>query len=146
MATLLLFDEYIKYQLDGTVDLDTHTFKAVLSNTAPVATTGTVLADITQIANGNGYTTGGVTLTSVTLAESGAGTGIWVWTCADFSWTASGGSIATFQYVVIYDDTPSSPADPLVGYLDYGSALVITSGNSFTVDVGASGVIRYQEA
>ena len=146
MATFTLFDEYIKYQLDGTIDLDTHAFKAVLSNVAPVATTGTVLTDITQIAAGNGYTTGGVALASVTLAETGAGTGIWQWTAADFSWTASGGSIAAFQYVIIYDDTPTSPADPLVGYLDYGTSITITNGNTFTADISASGIVRYQEA
>ena len=145
MASFNKFESFVEAIAEKVHNLGADTLKVVLTNSAPVAT-NTVLANITQIANGNGYTTGGVTLTSVTLAESGAGTGIWVWTCADFSWTASGGSIATFQYVVIYDDTPSSPADPLVGYLDYGSALVITSGNSFTVDVGASGVIRYQEA
>lgn len=144
MATFTLFDEFI-FSLGGSdIDLDSNTFKAVLSNTAPNAQDNTVLADITQIANGNGYTTGGVTLTSVTWLETGAGTGIWQWTSADFSWTASGGSIGPFQYIVIYDDTSAS--DKLVGYLDYGSPLTVTNGNSFTVDVGTSGIIRAQEA
>ena len=140
MATFTLFHEFI-FSLGGSdIDLDSDTFKAVLSNVAPTAAGSTVLTDITQIANGNGYTTGGVTLSGVTWAETGAGTGIWQWTVSDFTWTASGGSIATFQYVVIYDDT--SLNHKLVGYLDYGSALDITNGNSFTVDVGASGVFR----
>lgn len=142
MATFTFFDEFKKYLGDGTIDLDSHTFKAVLSNTAPTVGTDTVLANITQIANGNGYTTGGVTLSSVTWTETGAGTAIWRWNAADFTWTASGGSIATFRYVVVYDDTPSSPADPLVGLLDYGTTLVITSGNAFTVDIGASGIFE----
>lgn len=142
MATFQVVDECGKYLGDGTIDLDTHTFKGVLSNTAPTKAGTTVLADITQIANGNGYTTGGVTLASVTWAETGAGTGIWQWTVADFSWTASGGSIATFRYIAVYDDTPTSPADPAVGYLDYGAAVDITVGNTFTVDVGATGIFR----
>lgn len=140
MPTFTLFHEFI-FNLGGSdIDLDSDTFKAVLSNSAPSAANNTVLADITQIANGNGYLTGGVTLASVTWLETGAGTGIWQWSAADFTWTASGGSIATFQYVAIYDDTSAS--DKLVGYLDYGSALNITNGNSFTVDVGASGIFR----
>jgi hypothetical protein len=142
MATFTFFDEFKKYLGDGTIDLDTHTFKAVLTNSAPTAGTNTVLADITQIANGNGYTTGGNTLGTVTWAETGGGTGIWQFTSADSVWTASGGSIATFRYVVVYDDTPTSPADPLVGYLDYGSGVTITTGNTFTVDVGANGWFR----
>lgn len=143
MAAFVFFDEAILNMLNGAIDLDSHTFKAVLSNTAPTAASDDELTDITQIANGNGYTTGGVTLASVTLLETGAGTGIWQWTVADFSWTASGGSIATFQYVVIYSDTSTN--DKLLGYFDYGGAVNITTGNTFTVDVGASGVFRAQE-
>lgn len=144
MATFTLFDEFI-FSLGGSdIDLDSDTFKAVLSNVAPNAQNNTVLADITQIANGNGYTTGGVTLAGVTWAETGAGTGIWQWTANDFSWTASGGAIAQFRYVIIYDDTSAS--DKLIGYLDYGAAVDITITNSFTVDIGASGIFRAQEA
>jgi hypothetical protein len=144
MATPTFFHEFKRYLGDGTIDLDTHAFKAVLTNTAPTAGTDTVLANITQIANGFGYTTGGVALTSVTWTESGAGTGIWIWSAADFSWTASGGSIGPFRYVVIYDDTPTSPADPLVCSIDYGSAITITDGNSFVGDIGASGIFDLQ--
>lgn len=142
MATFTFFHEFKRYLGDGTIDLDTHTHKAVLTNSAPTVGTNTVLADITQIANGNGYTTGGVTLSSVTWAETGAGTGVWRFSCADFSWTASGGSIGPFRYVVVYDDTPSSPADPLIGYWDYGTALTITDGNTFTDDIQANGIFE----
>lgn len=142
MATFSFFHEFKKYLGDGTIDLDTHTFKAALTNTAPTADTNTVIADITQIANGNGYLTGGQALTSVTWSETGAGLGVWRWNAADFTWTASGGSIGPFRYVIFYDDTPSSPADPLVGYLDYGTNLTVTDGNAFTVDIGASGLFE----
>mgnify|MGYP000175569764 CR=1 FL=1 len=85
-------------------------------------------------------TAGGATLSSVSWAETGAGTGVWRFTCADFTFTASGGSIGPLRYVVIYDDTPTSPADPLVGYIDYGSSITIPDSGSLTVDVGASGL------
>lgn len=140
MATFTFFESFVRDLGNGVIDLDTHTFKAALTNTAPDTDAHEVLASITQIANGNGYTTGGVTLASVTWAETGAGTGVWRFNCADFSWTASGGSIGPFRYVVIYDDTPTSPADPLVGLLDYGSALTLTDGNTFSADVGANGL------
>jgi len=142
MANWTFFDEFKRYLCDGTVDLDGHTFKAMLTNTAPVSATNTVKADITEISGGNGYTAGGETLTTVTWAETGAGTGIWQWDADDITWTASGGSIAAFRYIVLYDDTPSSPADPLVGYWDYGSAVTVTSGNVFTVTINASGIFR----
>lgn len=47
--------------------------------------------------------------------------------------TASGGAIADFRYVVLYNDTPTSPADPLIGYWDYGSTLTLNDGDSLTV-------------
>ena len=141
MATGVVFHEAMFNIGNGAIDLDSHTFKAVLSNTAPVQGTDDELADITQIAGTNGYTTGGVTLTSVAWLESGAGTGIWVWSSADFSWTASGGNIPDFRYVAIYSDT--STGDKLVMYFDYGGTVQITNGNSFTVDVQTNGLVRF---
>ncbi len=142
MPAFIPFHEFKRYMADGTIDLDGHTFKLMATNTAPVAADNTVKADITEISAGNGYTAGGTTLTSVTWTETGAGTGIWMWDSADVVYTASGGSIGTFRYVVIYDDTPTSPADPLVGYYDYGSAVTVTDGNTFTLQVSANGHFR----
>ena len=141
MATAVLFHEAMLNIGNGLIDLDSHSFKAVLSLTAPVQATNTLLADITQISSGNGYTTGGVALASVTYTESGAGTGIWVWACADFTWTASGGSMADFRYVTVYDDTAAG--DPLLLYIDYGATITLTSGSTFTVDVQATGLARF---
>lgn len=142
MATFVHFDEFKNHVGRGVHQLHAHTFKAVLTNSAPNAGTNTVLADITQIANGNGYTTGGVTLTTPTWTETGPGTGIWQFSANDFSWTASGGDIGPFRYVVIYNDTPTSPADPLIGYIDNGSSITVTDGNTVTVDIGANGITR----
>jgi hypothetical protein len=144
MATFTFFHNFVRDKGNGTIDLDGDTFKAVLTNVAPDEATDEVLADITQIANGDGYTTGGVTLSGVTWLETGAGTGIWRFTCADFSWTSSGAGMAAFRYVVFYSDTPTSPADPLVGMLDYGSALSVPAGSVFEVDVGANGLFEGQ--
>ncbi len=140
MATFTLFDEFKANLGNGTIDLDTHTFKWALTNTAPNGGSDDTLSDITQITAANGYSSGGTGLTSVTWSETGSGTGIWRFTAADTVFTASGGSIGPFRYAVLYDDTPTSPADPLVGYLDYGSSVTITTGNTFTIDIGSSGI------
>lgn len=142
MATLVFFHEYFNHIATGVHNLSTGSLKGMLSNTAPNAATNTVFADITEISAGNGYTATGFTLDSEAFAETGAGTGIWQLTCADEVVTASGGSIGPFRYVVFYNDTPTSPADPLIGYLDFGSSITITNGNTFTIDVGANGVLR----
>jgi hypothetical protein len=142
MATFQFFHEFKRYLADGTMDLDTHTFRWMLSNVAPNVATNTVRADITEISAGSGYTAGGQVADSVTWTETGAGTGVWRFTCADEVFTATGGDFAQARYLVLYNDTPTSPADPLVGFLDYGAAFTLTSGNTLTIDVGANGLFE----
>lgn len=134
MAMFTLFNSAAGKIGDGTIDLDTHTFKVAASNTAPVAT-NTILANITQIAAGNGYSTGGVTLTGVTYTEPSAG--VWRFDSNDFTFTASGGTMATFRYLVLYDDTAGS--DDLVGYYDHGTAVSLPDGSSYPFAVSANG-------
>ena len=105
-----------------------HVMKAMLTLVAPVAT-NTVKADLTEIAAGNGYTAGGEDSQN-TLAEA-AGTA--TVSATKIVWTASGGSMAAFRYVVLYNDTQTSPVDPLVAWWDYGSSLTLLTGETFTV-------------
>jgi hypothetical protein len=140
-----MFDDGIYNILNGAIDLDTDTFKVALSNTAPDAAADDEFGDITEISAGFGYSAGGQTVDNVSLAESGGGTGVWIWTFDDETFTASGGSIGPFRYVIIYSDT--STGDKLVGYLDYGTAITLTDGNSFSADTTAgTGVIQFAEA
>lgn len=130
MATYNKFNVYVEDLVEGVHDWDAHTFKLLLTNTAPVAT-NTVKANLTEITAGNGYTAGGGTTTITTSQASGVAKAVGT----DVTWTASGGTIGPFRYVVLYNDTPTSPADPLVAWWDYGSAITLNSGDSFTADV-----------
>ena len=136
MATFVLFDDFGEDLGKAVHDLSTEAISVILSNTAPNQTTGSVRGDITQIASGNGYSTNGQTLDSITWTETSAGSGVWRLNSADEVFTASGGSIATFRYIVV---CKNSGTFELIGYLDYGSAVDVTSGNTFTVDLGANG-------
>jgi len=109
----------------------THVLKVALSNTAP-SSANAVLADITQVANGNGYTTGGVSVGTITGAQTSGTFKLTGGT--DPVWTASGAGF-TARYAVIYNDTPTSPADPLIGWWDYGSSVTLAAGETFTVDL-----------
>jgi hypothetical protein len=142
MAQFIFFDEFGNHLGQGVHNMSTGSMKLALSNTAPTKATDTIFANITEISAGFGYTATGVTLDTETWAETGAGTGIWQFGAADEVITASGGSIGPFRYPVVYNDTPTSPADPLIGYLDYGSSITVTTGNTFTFDVGANGIFR----
>ncbi len=138
MAAFNKFNQFVEYLAEKVYNLETDTLKVALTNTAPVAT-NTVFANITEISAGNGYSAGG---TQATVASSAQTTGTYKLVLNDVTFTASGGSIGPFRYVVLYDDTPTSPADPLIGYYDYGTNLTVTSGNSFVVDFdGTNGVL-----
>jgi len=113
--------------------LNTDTLKCVLTLAAPVAT-NTILSDLTQIANGNGYTTGGEDSQN-TLAEA---TGTATLTGTKIVWTSSGAGMASFRYVTLYNDTQTSPVDPLIAWWDYGSSLTLLVGETFSVKFNGS--------
>lgn len=142
MATFTFFHEVFNHLGTGVHNLSTGSMKCTLTNTAPTQATDDTYSDLTPIAETGGWVAAGVTLDSEAWAETGAGTGIWQYTAADEVITATGGNIGAFRYPVVYNDTPTSPADPLLGYLDYGSAITITDGNTFTLDIGANGIFR----
>lgn len=87
-------------------------------------------ADLAEIGAGNGYPAGGTDIQN-TLSET---TGTATVGATDVVFTASGGSIGPFRYVVLYNDTQTSPADPLVAWWDYGSELTLLDTETLTVD------------
>lgn len=133
MATFTKFQQFVEDKNHGVHDLGSDTLKVMLTLTAP-AVTDEVKADLTEIAAGNGYTTGGNTLTVSSSAQT---SGTYKLVLADSVFTATGGSIADFRYAVVYNDTPTSPADPLIGFFDYGSTVSLPTGETFTVDFDA---------
>ena len=135
MASFNKFNQFVEDLATGVHQLQTgttHVLKIALTNVAPVAT-NTVLANITQITNGNGYATGGLTVGTLTGAQS-SGTFKLVGG-TDPVWTSSGAGMAAFRYAVLYNDTPTSPADPLIGWWDYGSSVTLAVGETFTADI-----------
>lgn len=132
--TFVLFQALGEHLAEKVSNLDTDTIKIALTNTAPSAANNSVLADITQISAGNGYSSGGFEV-AVSTSRSGATTSI---VGVDASLTASGGSIGPFRYVVLYNDTPTSPADPLIGYWDLGAEQTIVADGTFLFDFAAT--------
>ncbi len=135
MATFNKYEVFTENLSEKVHDLDLDTMKIYLSNTAPTATdTVKATGSATEISAGNGYTAGGADVTNSTSRSGGTTSVVGV----DVVWTASGGSIGPFRYVVLYNDTPTSPADPLVGWWDYGSSITLAAGETFTTDFGSS--------
>lgn len=134
MAAFNKFQQFVEDMGKGVHNLDTGTLKIMLTNTAPVAT-NSVKADLVDISAGNGYSAGGSAAASPDYEHT---TGTAKLTATDVVFTAAGGTIGPFRYAVLYNDTPTSPADPLIGWWDYGSAITLNDGETFTVDFDAS--------
>jgi hypothetical protein len=110
-----------------TPDQDAHVFKSSVTN---------------EVANGNGYTTGGVALATKTLGYT-AGTNVIKFDADDVSWAAS---TITARYAVIYDDTPATDATkPLLGYVDFGADVSTTNG-TLTITWDAAGIFTITPA
>jgi hypothetical protein len=139
MAPYVKYNAFIGNLANKVIDFlgNQDTYKAAIHTDAPVAATDATLADLTQIAGSNGYTTGG---SDIAFNSTQTGDTITA-TATDVTWTASGGNLGastTGRYISVYDDTPTSPADPLVCSYDYGSTFTIASGETLTLDFGAS--------
>lgn len=111
------------------------TFNVMLTNTAPVATNhlyGDISAN--ELANGGGYTTGGI---SSAMSDSSS-SGVEKVLATNVTWTGSGGGTGSFRYVVIYNTTPTTPLKPLVAWYDFGSSISLAAGDTFTVSFDAT--------
>ena len=134
MVTFTKFNQFVEDLAKGVHNLATGQLKVALTNTAPVAG-NSVYADLTAplaTTNLSGATPFNVTTTS---AEQTSGT--LSLALVDLTLTATG-AVGPFQYVVLYNDTPTSPADPLIGFYDYGSSISLANTETFLIDFAST--------
>lgn len=132
MATYNKINQFVEDICHGVHDLETDQLVVALTAAAnaPVAT-NSVLGDLTEVAYTN------LSTRNLTTSSSGQTSGSYTLVLDDLVITASGGSSSAFRYVVIYNDTPASPADPLICWFDHGSEITLADGETFTIDFGA---------
>lgn len=136
MATFNKLNGFVEHLSEGVHNLGSDQLVIALSNTAPASestnpnssTAACVLANVTQVAYTN------LSTRNITTSASAQTSGTYKLTLTDLVLTSSGGSTGPFRYIYIYNDTPTSPADPLVGYYDYGSALTLNDSETLTID------------
>lgn len=137
MATFTKYETFIENLMNKLIDAfgTTDTWKAVIHTDAPVVATDNAVSDLTQIGGSNGYTTGGENITYNSTRSGGTVTA----TATDVVWTATGGNLGastTGRYFSIYDDT--SAGDNLLCSYDYGATFTVATGETMTLDFGAS--------
>ncbi len=131
MVAFNKFQDFVGNVGSGLHNLDgTNTLRVYLSNVSPNAVENNVSGDIAEIAEGNGYLTGGIDVNNTYTEANGTGS------CFgdDVVWTGAGGAIAPFQYVILYDET--AILAPLIGWWDNTSTVNVADGETFTVDFG----------
>lgn len=138
------YTKLVKSLVDKLADLDSDALKVALLSAYTVGTTqddAQFVADVitggvaTEVANGNGYTTGGAALAGVTLVEAGH---VYTLDCNDVTWAASTISAVA---ALFYDSTPGAYAsDPVICFWDFGQTVSSTNG-TFTLTISASGLL-----
>lgn len=135
MATFSKFNAFVADIANKVHNLgsDTLTVALTAAANAPVAT-NSVLADLTQISYTN------LSSRVITTSSSSQSSGTYKLVLNDLVLTASG-AVATFRYVVIYNDTAAS--DQLICWYDYGSNVTMANGETFTIDFdGTNGLLQ----
>lgn len=125
MAVFQKFNNFVADMANKIHNLSSDTLMVALTTVAPVATNH-VLTDITEISYTN------CSSRVITTTSSSQIAGVYRLILADLTLTASGGSIAPFQYIVIYNNVAS--VKNLIGFFDYGAPLTLSSGQSLIID------------
>jgi hypothetical protein len=135
MAAFNKFNAFVENLAEKVHNLGSDQLKIALTNSAPSAA-NTVIADITEVTYTN------LSTRNVTTSSSSQTSGTYKLVLTDLTLTSSGGSTGPFRYVVLFNDTPTSPADPLIGWYDYGSSITLADGESLTIDFdGTNGAL-----
>lgn len=137
--TSALYGNVFNKAFNKEIDLDTDTVKvALLSNAyTPDQDAHDYWNDVSanELANGNGYTTGGATLASKVVSYTG-GTNVFAFGAANVQWTSA---TFTARYATVYVDTTVSSTSPLIMYVNFGADQSVSSG-TFTLEWNAAGL------
>ena len=137
MSSLIFYDKFLANQNNGTavVDFDSDTIRVCLCTAFGSATASDFYDDVTELANGDGYTTKGEVST---ITPSTATAGQYNLDASDTTWTFT--ATKTFQYAVVYKDTHTAGTSPLIAYSDLGAQSV---AGVFNLNLADAYLIRF---
>lgn len=145
VGSWVIYNEAKKYLMDGSIDLNSSTFRMGLYTSASNAATATLSrhSEVTnEISEANGYSSSGKALTGVTWT-AGASASEMRFDCTANIWTATGGSLTNVRYAVLFIEGASAGARKLLGYCALStSQFTVTIGNTLTVVPSANGIFE----
>jgi len=143
-ATAWVFYNAAKHKIgNGVIDLSATPVRLALYMSAASATvvtaTLTIQSQIGSEVSGGTYPAGGLTLAGVTWG-AGASAGQQKWDCTDPVFTASGSAMSNVSYGVIVASVGATSGYPLVWSRLSTAGFDVTTGNTLTVQMNASGI------
>ena len=133
MATAQKFEQFVEDEAHKVHNLGSDQLEVALTPAASAPlVTNQILANLTQ----TDYTN--LSARTVTTTSSGHTTGTYNLVLTDLVLTASGGNVAAFRYVVLFNQSSVTPTDALILFWDYGSDLVLLDTETFTIDFAAT--------
>lgn len=134
MASYNKFNSFVEAIAEKVHNLGSDSLKVALTNVAPVAG-NSQLSNLTEISYTN------LSGRGLTTSSSAQSSGTYKLIIADLTLTASGGAVAPFRYVVIYNDTATN--DELICWFDYGSSVTLNDTETFLLDFdGTNGLLQ----
>lgn len=130
-VALTKINSFVEKLAEKSFNLGSDQLKIALTNTAHTST-WSQLSELTQISYTN---LSGATPLNLTTSSSAQTGGTYKLVLADLTLTATG-AVGPFQYIYIYDDSATNKE--LIAYYDYGSAVTLASGDTFTIDFDAT--------
>ncbi len=124
---------FVEHLAEKVHNLGSDNLVLALSNTDPSSevqgiTSNAVLANVTQVSYTN------LTSRSLTTTSSSQASGTYDLVLQDLTVTSNSGTTGPFRYIYVYNDTPTSPADPVINVYDNGSSITLQDGETFTTD------------
>lgn len=129
-----------KHLMDGTIDLDTNSFRMSLFTSASNAATNTLstISQVTgEVAEGFGYSSSGKPLAGVTWGQ-GASASEMRFDATATQWVAAGGTIPNVKYAVIWQTGGLLVCRSQLSTVQFN----VTSGNSLTITPSANGIFE----
>lgn len=143
MATFVKINDFVEDLALGVhnfTSVGTAAMTVALTNTAPASESSNptadgngVLANLTQISYTN------LSSRAFSTVTPSLSSGTFTLDLSDLVLTASG-AVATFQYLYFFNDTPTSPADPLVCHYNHGSTVTMANTDTYTITIDAAGL------